>query len=145
MRQLDVRAWVRTPNRVRSPISGREGAFVHLELLELVLAEMVLVPVGETILGDLVAFELDASPRQVVDVVVRRARLHFLTPRPDPLPMPSIPPELAPWLARTKGGALHAREHIVVSGDAMRLRAMIDDAGTLRDDLAPVALDEMLA
>src|SRR5262249_22991571 len=142
MRQLDVRAWVRAPNGVRNPISGRMGAFVHLEILELVLADIV--PIGETILGGLVPFELDVRPIQVVGLRVPRARVSLLTPRADPAPMPSVPPELAPWLTRTRGGALLVREHVVLEGDAMRLRATIDEAGAVRDDLSPIELDEVL-
>lgn len=102
---------------VTSPISGRRGAFVRLELLE--DGE----PLGAVVLGDVVRLAGETE----LHVVVRRARL-VVPPVPE-LPLARIVPELAALLRQARGGKLAVREHVVVRGDEVRLAQ--DDSGAV--------------
>ncbi len=138
---IDTLARVLTPNRVTSPISGRGAAFVRIEVLSRVGAE--LTSLGVVVLGDLLALELDSGVR--VQLPVRRAELRRLSDSPEPEPIERLAAELVPLLTRAaRGGVLCQREHLVFEGDRLRLRAVVE-AGFVRDDLGPILLDEVLA
>lgn len=112
---LDVVVRVVSPDVVTSPVSGARGAFVRLELVE--EGE----PVGAVILGDLVRFE---GPSGRFDVVVRRMTVEV--PFAEAVPLAIVPPELVPLLRNVRGrGVLGVREHVVVSGAALRLRGIV--------------------
>jgi hypothetical protein len=158
-RRIDEVARVLSAELVESPISGpilgRRGAFIHVELLEDSGEGGDPRSLGEVIFGDLLTLELGAdggdvgrrTPMPLVEVVVRRAVLHFASLRPSPLPLGSVPAELAPMLARGRGGMLLYREHVVRQGDRLRLRAVVEPRGdrlAIRDDLSRVDLDEVL-
>lgn len=156
--RIDVLARVRSPDGVTSPLSGRRGAFVHLEVLELgpdpLSADLPRV-LGERILGDVVTLEFDLGSdlgpgrrRRRVDVVVRRAELRFALLRPPPTPLTELPAELASLVGRSRGGLLAWREHVVRQGDCVRLRAFVEEQGHdrlgVRDDLGRVELHEVV-
>lgn len=103
---------------VTSPVTGRRGALVRLELVEEDAS------LGVVVLGDVVRL---AGESEILHVVVRRARLDF-APAPD-LPLARIVPELAPLLRASRGGTLAVREHVIVRGDVLRL--VQDDSGAV--------------
>lgn len=95
---------------VTSPVSGRKGAFVRLELVEDGEAR------GAVVLGDIVRL---AGEGRELHVVVRRARI--VAPTAPHVPLLAIVPELAALLRSTRGGALSVREHVVACGDLLRV------------------------
>lgn len=143
--RVDVITKVSSPNKVTSPISGSQAAFVQVEALQ----QGPLGPhsLGAVILGDLVTLELEGGA-VAIELAVRRATLHFLDERSDAVPMQRAIPELVPFFERARfGGVLCQREYLVLSGDRLRLRAVVERKGErlmVRDDLAPVLLDEVI-
>lgn len=119
---------------VVSPVSGERGVAIHLEVFENDTS------LGEMVLGDAIELACEDAARYVV--VVRRARFAFLGVRRE-LAVEKAPAELVPLLVRSRGGALVVREHVVREGDRLRLRAQVE-GGVVRDDLAPLRLDEAL-
>jgi len=129
---------------------------------ERVLSQGAYVSLGAVIFGDLVTLQLDLEGgAATIDLVARRAELHLLSAHErDATPVDHALPELVPLLSRAKqGGLLCQREHLVRSGARLRLRAVVERAGRavasrhpsalaerliVRDDLAPVRLDEVL-
>lgn len=103
---------------VTSPVSGRRGAFVRLELVE--DGE----PLGVVVLGDVVRL---GGEGEALHVVVRRARL-VASPVAEQ-PLARIVPELAALLRLSRGGALAVREHVVAHGDVLRFAQ--DDSGAV--------------
>lgn len=134
---VDVVATVREfpgTGEVPSPVSDERGLAIHLELLE---GDRSL---GSVMLGDAIELVSDDGARYVV--MARRAELAFVQTR-SAKPLESAPPELVPLLARSRGGSLAVREHVIRAGDRLRLRAQVE-AGLVRDDSTPVRLDEVM-
>lgn len=132
-----------------SPLSGRSGAFIHVEMLELFPDGRLPRVLGARILGDVVALEVDVrGSHRTIDLVVRRAELRFALFRPPPAPLETVPPELGALIGPSRGGPLGWREHVVRHGDRVRLRAFVEPRGAdrlvVRDDLGPVELDELV-
>ena len=151
VRRIDAIATVISPNRVVSPISGRAAAFVHVEVVERLGDLEIDEHLGAVIFGDIVRVELPDHAR--IDVVVRRAELRFALGREPAVPLVDAVAELVPMLQRARrGGVLCHREHLVLEGSRLRLRAVVEtgayspEAGALvlRDDLAPVVLEDLL-
>ncbi len=174
-RQLDVVATVESPDVIVSPFTGERAAFFHVEMVEVVTggAEHSLgeVMIGDVVLLHVAELGTDVAVvvrRAVMRLVGPRGAGVPL----DSLPRP--PPEAIPLLGRARGrGAPCFREHAVRRGAALRLRAIVDAGGAggaggaagaaaapeaysgssvvrplrlvVRDDLAPVTLDEVLA
>jgi hypothetical protein len=155
-----------SPNGVTSPVTGRRGAIIHLEVLERVLLDrqerraLRTGPerddsLGEIVIGELVHLGSDDGPE--LSFVARRARFRFRDPRRETMPLAAIPEGLLPHLrSRTGMGALFFREHVVKEGDRLRLQAIVEPAEhapfgsyrsvprvafVARDDLAPVFLE----
>jgi hypothetical protein len=162
--RVDVITKLVSPDDVTSPVSGLRAAFVHLEALERVRAhegsgiQEELFSLGTIIIGDLVTLVLEGRATEV-ELQVRRAQLRFLSDHTHVLPIAETIPELVPLLGAAKhGGILCHRERLVLSGDRLRLRAVVEriarvvapersDAGlrlVVREDLAPILLDEVL-
>jgi hypothetical protein len=167
--RIDVVTKVVSSNDVTSPLSGLKAAFVQLEALELVhrsqndggpSGQGDLFSLGTMIVGDLVTLEIDGI-EVAVEVPVRRAELRLVSDgRAGVIPIHRAVPELVPLLAHAKhGGVLCQREHRVLSGDRLRLRAVVERASRVvasryrsgvverllvRDDLAPILLDEVI-
>jgi hypothetical protein len=121
-------------SEIVSPVSSARGLVVHLEVLE-----------GETSLGEIVlgdAIELHAEDGARYVVMARRAVFGFVLDR-RAAPLEAAPAELMPLLVRSRGGSLSVREHVVRSGDRLRLRAHVE-AGLVRDDAGAVRLDESI-
>jgi hypothetical protein len=126
---------------VTSPLTGARAAFAHIELVE---AERT---VAELIVGDVVSFALDDRADAIVSLVVRRAAFRRVVIARPPTPLERVPPELVPLLARTSGGPVGYRERLFVRGERVLLRARIEERDgrfVVRDDLAPIQLDELL-
>jgi hypothetical protein len=167
--KVDVVTRVVSPNLTASPTSGLRAAFVLLEAFERVPrrphddrnpgddAEDFL-PLGAVIVGDLVTLEVEGTGASV-DVCARRATMRLVKERAGVMPIVRAIPELVPLLSHAKrSGVLCQREHLVLSGDRLRLQAVVERtsrvvaagyrSGTtevlvVRDDLAPVILDEV--
>jgi hypothetical protein len=165
--KLDAVATVVTPNAHTSPISGERGAFFHVDVLEVGPLEgpASARSVGEVVFGDLVTLSVlvDDPPKAGVarrsriddvegrawriDLVARKVALEFADVRPAPMPIALVPPELVPIVQRASGlGRLCWREHVVRSGDRLRIRAVVESSGTLlvvRYERAPVILEPL--
>jgi hypothetical protein len=154
--RIDAVARVVSPDVVRSPLSGRMAAFVRIEALETTrdaASVSSVVSLGAILVGDVVTLEVDVEGARsvAVDLLLRRAELRLLSEGPV-LPIGQMVPELVPLLARAKGsGTLCQREWLVFSGERLRLSAVVERAYrshaerlVVRDDLAPVLLDEVL-
>jgi hypothetical protein len=150
---LDTLARVVSANDVTSPISGTRAALVRVEIFErqspMGQGAGDDTPIGHVTFGDLLALRLESQPDQpLVEVIARRAVFHPLLPRTDTTLLRNPIPELVPLLTHAKGGILHYREHLVMQGDRVRLRAMVERLSPLRmvvrDDLGPVHLEEVL-
>lgn len=166
---IDVVTTVVSPNEVTSPLSGLEAAFVQVEVLERVPPSYsrdadrpnndAYVLLGSVIFGDLVKLELEGGVAGV-ELLSRRAELRVVSERAAVMPMERAIPELVALLSRAKrGGVLCQREHLILSGERLRLRAVVERVSrvvasgdrsdvvqqlVVRDDLAPVVLDEVL-
>jgi hypothetical protein len=134
---VDVLATVRCfpgASEVQSPVSDARGLVVHLEVLD--GGETL----GHLVLGDAIELHADDGARYVV--MARRATFGFVNVR-QAKPLDAAPAELVPLLVRSRGGSLSVREHVVRSGDRLRLRAQVE-AGLVRADDGPVRLDEVI-
>jgi hypothetical protein len=146
--RIDVIVRVCSPSDVVSPLSGRVAAFVHVQVVERVASAEHLV-LGEVIFGDLVTLGAEAqSDTMPVRVLVRRAVFRRVTLDEEPRPIERVAPEIVPLLGRaTRGGMLCYREHVVLPGDRLRLRATVErvsEGVRVRDDLGQVRLDQVL-
>jgi hypothetical protein len=134
---VDVVAMVRPfpgSSEITSPVSRARGLVVHLELFDDGKS------LGEVVLGD--AIELHAADGARYVVMARRATFGFVNVR-QAVPLDGAPGELVPLLARSRGGTLSVHEHVLRAGDRVRLRAQVE-SGVVRDDMAPVRLDESI-
>jgi hypothetical protein len=111
MRRFDAITQVVSSNDFTSPITGLRAALIHIEV----------EGGGTAVYGDLLRLEADDGTR--IDIVARRAELLFANLRPPPIPLASAPAEIIPLLGR---GPLAVREHRVMRGDRVRLRATLD-------------------
>ncbi len=149
-------ARVVSPDIVRSPLSGRMAAFVRLEALEATTDAVGvggLTSLGAIVLGDVVTLEVDFEDARgvAIGLLPRRAELRLVPVEPA-LPITRALPELVPLLACAKGtGLLCQRERLVFGGERLRLSAVVERAHgsdaerlVVRDDLAPVRLDDVL-
>lgn len=159
---IDVLARVASPNDVVSPITGARGACIYVEVFErrdLVRSDELL---GTIVFGDLVSFSIDLEGHEAtttsVDIVVRRAELRFTSPATSPEVLEAAVPELVPILRTQRGGGvIRYSERRIRCGEELRLRAVVERGAVaadrpergarliLRDDLAPVELDEVLS
>ncbi len=160
---IDVLARVASPNDVVSPITGARGACIRVEVFERRDPSAPVRPdelLGTVVLGDLVSVSIDLEGHEVtttsVDVVVRRAELRFTSPATSPEVLEMAAPELVPILRTQRGGGvIFYAERRIRCGEDLRLRAVVERGASadrrergarliLRDDLAPVVLDEVL-
>jgi hypothetical protein len=164
---VDVRVRVVSPNAVTSPFTGLRAALFQIDLVERRTsaddeAERrtfdVYDALGSTIVGDTLVVEADGA---LATVVARRAKLVFRTMNEGGAPIATVPPEIAPLLARASGrGVLCYREHPIASGDELRLRAVVEPTKTVvdaayrsgpgtrlvvREDLGPITIEELFA
>lgn len=157
---IDVLARVTSPNDVVSPITGARGACIRVEVFERRDPSALVRPdelLGAVVLGDLVSVSIDLEGHETVsvDVVVRRAELRFTSPATSPEVLEVAVPELVPILRRQRGGGeICYSERRIRGGDECRLRAVVERGASadgrgarlvLRDDLAPVELDEVIS
>jgi hypothetical protein len=166
--RIDAVVRVSSANSVTSPISGVKAAFVRLEALERVPRDTKsdragdaedLFSLGVVLLGDLVTLSL-ADSAIAIELPVRRATLRLVDQPAGVIPVHRAVPELVPLFAQARrGGVLCQREHRVLCGDRLRLQAVVERTTSVvgvgyrsgaperlvvRDDLAPVLLDEVL-
>ena len=159
---------------VTSPVTGVRSAIIFLEVLERVAVtsgvgvEVDLGPgresdryetLGEVLLGD-VATLRDEDGDEIA-IVAGRARISPQLPRGGGTLLAQLPAELIPFARKATGrGALCYRELAFREGDKVRLRAVVEASASaapmgsgsdakrsyiVRDDLAPIVLEEMLA
>ena len=151
--RIDAVARVASPDVVRSPRSGRMAAFARIEVVEAPPGrERAPISLGAIVLGDVVRLELEADEAPVLlDLLPRRAEIRLVV-EPPALPIERVIPEVVPLLARAKrGGALCHRERLFVRGERLRLVAVVErdhrsevaERLVVRDDIAPVRLDEV--
>lgn len=145
MRPIDTLVTVASENAVKSPLTGRTAAFLHIALFEDRGAHEPHL-LGEVILGDLVALDEVGEARHRVVVVARRTTVQFgAWPLAPILSIgETLPAELLPLATRGRGGPLSFREHGVMRGDTLRLLAVVEEQGerwTAREDRAPVVLE----
>lgn len=113
MRPAD--ATVVSPDVVTSPITGKRGAVVVIDVLESGR------PVGTVVLGDTLVLATDDGRSHTV--VARRAHLVFFDRGEAPTPLASAPAEIVPLLRAASGqGELGYREHVLVKGSRVRVR-----------------------
>jgi hypothetical protein len=140
-RRVDAVTRIVSPNVVTSPVSGRKAAFVHIELVE----EQSL---GAVVVGDVVSLDPELPGVLAIDLVVRRASLHLVSLQGGGTPIDVVPPELTPLLRHATGGVICVREHLVLQGEKVRLRAVLEPVGggklVVRDDLGAVELHEVV-
>lgn len=165
--RIDVVVRVVSANNVTSPLSGFKAAFVRLEALERVPRRKEddrvgdaedLFSLGAVILGDLVTLSL--ANEITVELPVRRAELRLVSERTGVMPVHRAVPELVPLFVHARrSGVLCQREHLVLRGDRLRFHAVVERTSqvvavgyrsgvserlVVRDDLAPIILDEVL-
>jgi hypothetical protein len=152
--RVDLLTRVESPDDVRSPVSGRSAAFVHVEVVEQLSGVSAHeASLGSVIFGDLLTLSIEGEKVLMVDIVVRRATFRPIRPRVGS-PLVHIPSELVPVVSRSRGGTLAHYEHLVMHGNRLRLHAIVESADPpgragsprliVRNDLAPVVLDEVL-
>ncbi len=132
---VDLLASVASDDAVTSPLTGRRGAVVVVDVFERMPPSWPLGPsaaptrgprvereVGRAILGDTIVLDADGG---ALVVVARRARFAFVSDGESGL-LDRAPAELAFLLAAAKGsGALAWRERVVVRGARLHVRCVV--------------------
>lgn len=111
---LAADATILSPDLAESPLTGRRGAIVVIDVLEGGR------PIGTVVLGDLLRLRTDDG--RDLTLVARRTRLVFFDSGAAPTPLATLPPELVPHVARSAGGELGYREHVLGSGARVHVR-----------------------
>ena len=138
---VEARVRVASPDVVTSPMTSRRAALHVVEVFE--REGPIERSVGSVVVGDTLTLRSDDDV--AVTLVARRTRFVFGLSSPSfgaATPLGRFPPELIPVMRKATGrGELSYREHPLVHGSAVLLRAVIETAGptlVVRDDLAPV-------
>jgi hypothetical protein len=111
---LAADATVVSADSIVSPLTGRRGAVVVIDVLEGGR------PIGAVVLGDLLVLQTDDG-RELM-LIARRTRLVFFEAGAAPTPLATLPPELVPHVAGSSGGELGYREHVLTQGLRVHVR-----------------------
>ncbi|MDB4933992.1 MAG: hypothetical protein JWP87_964 [Labilithrix sp.] len=163
---MSVLTTIVSPPLVESPFTGMRSAIILVELLErlpvsneqggdVVIDHYALL--GTVVLGDVATLRDEDGDE--ITIVARRAYIAPALPRSGGTPVGRMPADVVPLLARASGrGVVCYRELTLGTGDAVRLRAVVEPAHSVvasgyrsgtrvtyvaRDDLAPVVLEEV--
>ena len=122
---VDVEVRVASPNALTSPVTGMRAAAFVIEVLSRGIDGSELRRAGALTIGD--RLELEGRGDVPILALAQRVAFGFVTGTTGGHPITTAPPELVPLLAAIPlGGTACFREHAIVNGDRMRLRAVVE-------------------